>query len=232
MRVTTSKSKTSESFYITHSYINHEGKSTSKIFKRLGTLADLSKKLNTDRDGVMAWAKEQAKIETDKYNAERETIRVPLSPIRKIDKDKDKTFNVGYLFLQSTLSDLRVDNITRNIKSRYTYEYNLESILKDLIYSRILKPSSKRSSYNFAQTLLEKPKYELHDVYRALSILSQESDYIQSEIYKNSNFISKRNTEVLYYDCTNYYFEIEQEDDFKKYGKSKENRPNPIVGMG
>lgn len=232
MRVTTSKSKNSESFYITHSYINHEGKSTSKIFKRLGTLADLSKKLNTDRDGVMAWAKEQAKIETDKYNAERETIRVPLSPIRKIDKDKDRTFNVGYLFLQSILSDLRVDNITRNIKSRYKYEYNLESILKDLIYSRILKPSSKRSSYNFAQTLLEKPKYELHDVYRALSILSQESDYIQSEIYKNSNFISKRNTEVLYYDCTNYYFEIEQEDDFKKYGKSKENRPNPIVGMG
>lgn len=232
MRVTTSKSKNSESFYITHSYIDHEGKSTSKIFKRLGTLADLSEKLNTDREGVMAWAKEQAKIETDKYNVERETIRVPLSPIRKIDKNKDRTFNVGYLFLQSILADLRVDNITRSIKSRHKYEYNLESILKDLIYARILKPSSKRSSYNFAQTLLEKPKYELHDVYRALSILSQESNYIQSEIYKNSNFISKRNTEVLYYDCTNYYFEIEQEDDFKKYGKSKENRPNPIIGMG
>ena len=71
MRVTTSKSKNSESFYITHSYINHEGKSTSKIFKRLGTLAELSKELNTDRDGVMTWAREQAKIETEKYNEER-----------------------------------------------------------------------------------------------------------------------------------------------------------------
>lgn len=232
MRVTTSKSKNSESFYITHSYINHKGKSTSKIFKKLGTLAELSEKLDTDRQGVMAWAKEQAKIETEKYKQERETIRVPLSPVKQIDKDKDRMFNVGYLFLQSILSDLRIDNITRNIKSRHKYEYNLEAILKDLIYSRILNPSSKRSSYNFSNTLLEKRKYELHDIYRALSVLAQESEYIQSEVYKNSNFISKRNTEVLYYDCTNYYFEIEQEDDFKKYGKSKENRPNPIVGMG
>lgn len=232
MRVTTSKSKNSESFYITHSYINHEGKSTSKIFKRLGTLAELSKELNTDRDGVMTWAREQAKIETEKYNEERETIRVPFSPSKRIEKDKQRSFNVGYLFLQSILADLRIDNITRNIKSRHKYEYNLEEILKDLIFSRILNPSSKRSSYNFAHTLLETPKYELHDVYRALSVLADESSYIQSEIYKNSNFISKRNTEVLYYDCTNYYFEIEQEDGIKKYGKSKENRPNPIVGMG
>ncbi len=232
MRVTTSRSKNSESFYITHSYINHEGKSTSKTFKKLGTLAELSKELETDRDGVMAWAKEQARIETEKYNAERETIRVPLSPIKQIEKDKDRTFNVGYLFLQSILSELRIDNITRNIKSRHKYEFNLEAILKDLIYARILSPSSKRSSYNFSQTLLEKPKYAIHDVYRALNILSKESEYIQSEVYKNSHFISKRNTEVLYYDCTNYYFEIEQEDSFKKYGKSKENRPNPIVGMG
>ena len=232
MRITTSKSKNSESFYITHSYINHEGKSTSKTFKRLGTLAELSKILDTDREGVMAWAKEQARIETEKYNRERETIRVPLSPIKQIDKDKDRIFNIGYLFLQSILSELRLDNITRNIKSRYKFEYNLEAILKDLIYARILSPSSKRTSYEFSQTLLEKPKYELHDVYRALSVLAQESDYIQEEVYKNSNFISQRNTEILYYDCTNYYFEIEQEDDFRKYGKSKENRPNPIVGMG
>lgn len=232
MRITTSKSKNSESFYITHSYINHKGKSTSKIFKKLGTLDYLSKKLNTDRDGVMAWAKQQAEIETKKYNEEREIIRVPFSPIKQIDKDKDRVFNVGYLFLQSILSSLRVDNIIRNIKTRHKFEFNLEAILKDLVYARILSPSSKKSSYNFSETLLEKPKYQLHDVYRALSTLAKESDYIQAEIYKNSNFISKRNTEVLYYDCTNYYFEIEQEDDFRKYGKSKENRPNPIVGMG
>ncbi|NCE77351.1 hypothetical protein D1157_20905, partial [Anaerotruncus sp. X29] len=79
---------------------------------------------------------------------------------------------------------------------------------------------------------LEPPAYQLHDVYRALSVLAKESDFIQSEVYKNSFFLGERNDKVLYYDCTNYYFEIEQEDGDKKYGKSKEHRPNPIVQMG
>ncbi|MEF9962512.1 MAG: IS1634 family transposase [Erysipelotrichaceae bacterium] len=232
MRITTSKSKNSESFYINYAFIDKNGKSTSKTFKKLGTLAELSEELNTDRDGVMTWAKEQARIATEIYKKENETISVPFAPNRTIDKNSQRSFNCGYLFLQSIYSDLRFDNIFRNIKARHDYEYNLDSILSDLIYSRILKPSSKKSSYLFAQSLLEQPKYQLHDLYRALSVLAQESDYIQSEVYRNSNFIHKRNTKVLYYDCTNYYFEIEQEDGNKKYGKSKENRPNPIIGMG
>jgi transposase len=79
---------------------------------------------------------------------------------------------------------------------------------------------------------LEPPSYKLHDVYRALDILGTECDFIQSEVYKNSHLIGKRNDKVLYYDCTNYYFEIEQENGSKKYGKSKEHRPNPIMQMG
>ncbi|MGX8833912.1 IS1634 family transposase [Amedibacillus sp. YH-ame6] len=232
MRVTTSKSKNSESFYINYAFIDKNGKSTSKTFKKLGTLAELSTMLNTDRDGVMLWAKEQALIATEIYKKENETISVPFAPNKTIEKDIQRNYNCGYLFLQSIYSDLRFDNIIRNIKVRHDFDYNLDSILSDLIYSRILHPSSKKSSYSFAQSLLEQPKYQLHDVYRALSILAEESDYIQSEVYRNSNFIHKRNTKVLYYDCTNYYFEIEQEDGDKKYGKSKENRPNPIIGMG
>lgn len=83
-----------------------------------------------------------------------------------------------------------------------------------------------------AKSFLEAPGYQLHDVYQALSVLSQECDLIQSEVYRNSKAILKRNDRILYYDCTNYYFEIEQEDGDKKYGKSKEHRPNPIVQMG
>ena len=150
MRITTSKSKNSESFYITHSYINHKGKSTSKIFKKLGTLDYLSKKLNTDRDGVMAWAKQQAEIETKKYNEEREIIRVPFSPIKQIDKDKDRVFNVGYLFLQSILSSLRVDNIIRNIKGA------LEILIKD----EKLRTKLANNGHIYAQQFNEK-KY--HD---------------------------------------------------------------------
>lgn len=232
MRVTTSKSKNAESFYINHAFIDNNGKSTSKVFKKLGTLKELSEKLGTDRDGVMAWAKEQARIATELYNKEHSPVSISFSPDQLIDFNSQRFFNCGYLFIQSILSSLHFDNICRNIKNRHKFDFNFNAIFSDLIYARFLSPSSKRSSYSYAHSLLEQPNYDLHHVYRALSILSKESDYIQAELYKNSNFLHNRNTQVLYYDCTNYYFEIEQEDDLRKYGKSKEHRPNPIVGMG
>ncbi|WP_343095251.1 IS1634 family transposase, partial [Blautia producta] len=120
----------------------------------------------------------------------------------------------------------------RKLKSKYKFKYDMNAILADLIYARILEPSSKRSSYKTASEFLEKPSYELHDVYRALDVLGNECDFIQSEVYKNSHFLGTRNDKILYYDCSNYYFEIEQEDGIKKYGKSKEHRPNPIIQMG
>ena len=234
MRVTTSKSKNSESFYITQSYTNAQGKSTSKTVRKLGTLAELSKRLNTDREGVMAWANEQARLETMKYKSEKEDaiVMVPFHSNKLMDCHKQKLFTGGYLFLQSVYYGLKMDSICRKIKSRYKFEYDLNAILSDLIYTRVLEPSSKRSSFQTAKQFLEPPTYELHDVYRALSILAEEMDFIQAEVYKNSFFLGSRNDRILYYDCTNYYFEIEQEDGDKKYGKSKEHRPNPIIQMG
>lgn len=234
MRVSTTKSKYSESFYITKSYINNQGKSTSKIIRKLGTLNELSDKLNTDRDGVMAWAKEQARLETEKYKNDNEnkTVLIPFHSSRRLEYHKQKFFEGGYLFLQTVYYDLRLDHVCRKIKRNYKFEYDLNAILSDLVYTRILEPSSKRSSFKAASKFLEPPSYELHDVYRALSVLASECDLIQSEVYKNSFFLGKRNDHILYYDCTNFYFEIEQEDGDKKYGKSKEHRPNPIIQMG
>lgn len=234
MKVMTTKSKNSESFYIAKSYINNQGKSTSKIIRKLGTLAELSATLHTDRDGVMAWAKEQAKIETEKYKKENEdaVVMVPFHSNRLMDYDQKKLFSGGYLFLQSIYYELKMDSICRKIRSRHKYKYDLNAILSDLIYTRVLEPSSKSSSYKAAKKFLEPPSYELHDVYRALSVLAEELDFVQSEVYKNSFFFGNRNDKVLYYDCTNYYFEIEQEDGDKKYGRSKEHRPNPIIQMG
>ena len=229
MRVTTTKSKTDESFYINYAFINEKGKSTSRIYKKLGKLSELSKKLNTDRDGVMAWAREQARIETEKYKKENESVSIALNPNIPIKKDQHNTFNCGYLFLQSIYYSLHLDNICRNIKNKHDYEYDLNAILADLIYARFLNPTSKLSSFKYCHSLLEQPTYHLHDIYRALTVLAEESDYIQAELYRNSNYIHKRNTRVLYYDCTNYYFEIEQERGDAKYGKNKENKP---VGMG
>ena len=234
MRVTISKSKNSESFYITQSYTNSQGKSTSKTIRKLGTLAELSKRLHTDRDGVLAWANEQAHLETARYKSEKEDalVMVPFHSNKLMDYHKQKLFTGGYLFLQSIYYGLKMDSICRKIKSRYKFEYDLNAILSDLIYTRVLVPSSKSSSFRTAKQFLEPPTYRLHDVYRALSVLAREMDFIQAEVYKNSFFLGGRNDRILYYDCTNYYFEIEQEDGDKKYGKSKEHRPNPIIQMG
>ena len=234
MKVMTTKSKNSESFYIAKSYINNEGRSTSKIIRKLGTLADLSAMLHTDRDGVMAWAREQARLETEKYKNETEdaVVMIPFHSNRLLDYDRQKLFTGGYLFLQFVYYGLKLDSICRKIRSRHKFKFDLNAILSDLVYARVLDPSSKSSSFQAAGRFLEPPSYELHDVYRALSILAGELDFIQAEVYKNSFFFGKRNDRFLYYDCTNYYFEIEQEDGDKKYGKSKEHRPNPIIQMG
>lgn len=194
----------------------------------MGTLAELSERLGTDRDGVMAWAKEEARLETLKYKSETEdaVVLIPFHSNKLMDYNKQKLFTGGYLFLQSVYYGLKMDSICRKIKNRYKFEFDLNAILSDLIYTRVLAPSSKSSSFMAAKRFLEAPTYELHDVYRALSVLAKELDFIQAEVYKNSFFLGGRNDKVLYYDCSNYYFEVEQEDGDKKYGKSKEHRPN------
>lgn len=234
MRVTTSKSKNAESFYITKGYINDKGVSTSVIVRKLGTLNELIIEHGPTRDDVMAWAREEAKLETDKYKEEQQnkSIQITFHADRKIDYDHQILYRGGYLFLQSFYYKLQLNKTCRKLRDRYKFEYDINSILSDLIYTRILEPSSKLSAYKTACEFLEKPSYKLHDVYRALDILGNECDLIQSEVYKNSLLLGKRNDKILYYDCTNYYFEIEQEDGDKKYGKSKEHRPNPIIQMG
>ena len=234
MRVTTTKSKNSESFYITKSYINDAQKSTSQIIRKLGTLNELLAEHGPTRDDVMAWAREQARIETQKYKEEQQSklVQITFHADRQLDYGKQKFFRGGYLFVQSIYYGLQLNKTCRKLKAKYNFKYDLNAILSDLVYSRVLEPCSKRASFKTASEFLERPTYELHDVYRALDVLGTECDFIQSEVYKNSHFLTKRNDKILYYDCSNYYFEIEQEDGSKKYGKSKEHRPNPIMQMG
>ncbi len=234
MRVTTTKSKNSESFYITKSFKNSKGKSSSVVVRKLGTLNELLKEHGPARDDVMFWAKEEARIETEKYKKEREakSVQITFHADRHLDYDKQCFYRGGYLFLQSIYYGLQMNKICRKLRDKHKFKYDINAILSDLIYTRVLEPASKRSSYKAASEFLEKPAYGLHDIYRALDVLGSECDFIQSEVYKNSHFIGQRNDKVLYYDCTNYYFEIEQEDGSKKYGKSKEHRPNPIIQMG
>ena len=234
MNLHITKSKNAESFYICRSYTKANGTTSSTIVRKLGTLEHLLVEHGPTRDDVLAWAKNEVKIETEKYNAEKEakTVLIPFHADRQLDYDKQAFFRGGYLFPQSVYYQLQLNNICRKLKQKYKFQYDINAILSDLVYARILDPCSKRSSYKTASAFLEKLSYELHDVYRALDVLGSECDLIQAELYKNSHFLGKRNDRVLYYDCSNYYFELEQENGCKKYGKSKEHRPNPIIQMG
>ena len=232
MYVNITGSKNNKDVYIYQSFRKANGKPSSRIYKKLGKYNELLQKFSGNEEKMMEWARAEAAKETTLYNQQKEQISVTFSQVARIPLEEERLFNVGYLFLQQLCSELRFDNICRNIRNRHRFTYDIHAILTDLIYARILAPSSKMSSYSFCHSLLEPPKYSLQNVYRALSVMAEESDYIQEELYRNSNFVHHRNTKILYYDCTNYYFEIEEESGDKKYGKNKEHRPNPIVTMG
>ena len=218
--------------YINQSYRKENGKTSSRIYRKLGKLNELLVQFDGNFDALMAWAKSEAEKDTALYHAKTADVSISLSKTAYIQKDEQRCYQTGYLFLQKLCAELKIDSICRKISKRYKYTYDFGAILTDLIYARILSPSSRLSSFSYCKTLLEPPKYELQNVYRALSVMAEESDFIQEELYKNSNFLHPRNKKVLYYDCTNYYFETEQEDELRRYGKSKEHRPNPIVTMG
>lgn len=229
MRLKVSKSKNAASLYVIKStYVN--GVHSSKIVEKLGTYDELLEKLG-GRDPY-EWANEYI-AELNKLEKEnKRKIMVPYSPNLLIPKDEQRSFNGGYLFLQKIYYELKLDKMCRDIAKKYKFSYDLNSILSRLIYARILYPSSKHSTYHLSSRFIEQPSFDLHQIYRALEIIAKEADFIQASLYSNSLAISKRNTRVLYYDCTNYFFEIEQESGIRQYGYSKEHRPNPIVQMG
>ena len=229
MKLTISKSKNASSLYVTKSiYVN--GVHTSKIVEKLGTYADLEKKLNGE--DPIEWAKAYVAELTRKEKEEKREVLVRYSPAKQIEKDEQKSFNGGYLFLQQIYHQLGLSKISKVISDKYKFTYNLDSVLSRLVYSRIIFPSSKLATFEQSKLFMEHPEFELQHVYRSLEVLAKESDYIQSELYKNSLKICDRNKGILYYDCTNYFFETEQEDGLRQYGVSKEHRPNPIVQMG
>lgn len=230
MRLSVSKSKNSTSLYVIKSTWEN-GVHSSKIVEKLGTETELREKLG-DRDPY-EWAKEYiAELNRKEKEGQEPPVIAKYSPSKQIEKNEQQTFNGGYLFLQRLYHELGLHRVCAQIAKKHAFEYDLNSILSRLLYTRILFPASKRSSCELSKRFIEQPKFDLHQIYRALDVLDQESDFIQAELYKTSQKLSQRNTAVLYYDCTNYFFESEQEDGLRQYGLSKEHRPNPIVQMG
>ena len=229
MRLRISKLKNTRLFYVIKT-IYVDGKEKTLTVEKLGNEEEVLKKSNGE-DPVI-WAKKYIETLNKLEKENRLKILIEKSTSTLIPKDKQNLFNCGYLFLEKIYYELGLNNICNDISERYSFKYDLNNILSRLIYGRIIFPSSKLATNKLAKKFLEQPNFELQHIYRSLGIIAKENEYIQSELYKNSLKISKRNTGILYYDCTNYFFEIENEDELRRYGNSKENRPNPITQMG
>ena len=228
MRLGVSKSKNTINYYIIKDYTKN-GKRSTKHVERIGNLEEV-KKMAGDID-YKVWLKEYV----SNYNEEhckKEIITIKKNNKKIIDSNINNKFNVGYLFLKKLYNQLNIKSICDTISDKYKFQFDLNEILSYLIYARIIYPSSKLETFKQCQNFIEQPKFKLHDEYRALSYIAKNMDFIQEQLFNNSKNVIKRNSSVIYYDCTNYFFDIDNEDDLRKYGISKEHRPNPIVGMG
>ena len=228
MRLKISKSKNTTLFYIIKDYTRN-GKRSTKIVKRIGNLDDI--KIMAGNTDYMAWLKDYVK----QYNEEHcksETIIIKKNNKKLISMNNKISFNIGYLFLKKLYNQLKLNNICYEIQNKYKFQFDLNEILSYLVFARIIYPSSKLETFKQCQNFIEQPKFKLHDEYRALNYIAENMDFIQEQLFNNSKDVVKRNSSIIYYDCTNYFFEIDKEDDIRKYGISKEHRPNHIVGMG
>ena len=228
MRLNIRKLNNYSYYSIIKDYTNMNGKRTTKIFEKLGNQEQVEKRFGkTDTINKI-------KEYIDELNNENkeELLKREYNPNKRIAPGIKRQFNVGYLFLQKLYNQLKINEICKSIQDKYQFQFDLNEILSYLVYARIIYPSSKLETFKQCQNFIQQPKFKLHDEYRALSYIAENMDYIQEQLFNNSKNILKRNSKVIYYDCTNYFFEIDEEDDLRKYGISKEHKPNPIVGMG
>ena len=217
------------SYYsIIKDYTNLNGKRTTKIFEKLGNQDQVEERfgkidtINKIKDYI------------NKLNDEdkEELIKREYNPNKRISSNVKREFNVGYLFLEKLYYLLKLDNICNSISDKYKFQFDLNEILSYLVFARIIYPSSKLETFKQCHNFIKQPNFKLHDEYRALSYIAENMDFIQESLFNNSKNVIDRNSSVIYYDCTNYFFDIDIEDDLRRYGISKEHRPNPVVGMG
>ena len=215
--------------YAIKSFRKDNGKCSTRVVRSFGAIEKLRETMDED---PVEWARREIARMTEENKAEMEDVSLTLHPNLILKKEEQRCYNGGYLFLQKIYYELGLNKVCANLERKHKNKYNLNEILSMLLYTRIMYPGSKRSSLEDSQRFIEQPKSDIHQVYRALSLLAKESDMIQADIYKRSLKLGKRRTQVIYYDCTNYYFESEEECGLRQYGHSKESRPNPIVQMG
>lgn len=217
--------------YAIKSFRKEDGRCTTKVVEKFGTVEELREKLGGE--DPIEWARARVAEMTAAEKEENRNVVVEYNPKAYIQKGEQRSYNGGYLFLQKIYYELGLDYICKKIAKKHKpLKYDLNGILSMLVYTRILYPGSKRSSLEDAGKFFEQPECTLEQVYRALSLLAEEFNEIQADVYKRSLKLGKRNTQVVYYDLTNYFFECEEEGGLVQFGHCKEGRPLPIVQMG
>ncbi len=232
-RIKISHSKNSKSYSIIDDY-KRNGKRTSRIVQYIGSHAKVSQMASQENMDVDSWLNAYLEnfIQKNNIPTNGEKIIIEKYTDKLIPMNVKNKFNVGYLFLKDIYYSLKLDKIVKHISKEHKFEFDLNEVLCSLVFSRIIYPSSKLKTFELSKNFIETPKYSLENIYRALTYLNSDLNYIQKELYNNSKSIIDRNTRIMYFDCTNYYFEINEEDEFRKYGKGKDHKPNPLVGMG
>ena len=232
-------------YYIQEGYrIN--GKATTRNIKKIGKHSDILK-FHSD---PLVYAKEEVAKFNENLKNGKVTLELNLDLSKTVvandyNKVKSTNLNIGYFFLQKIYHDLEINKFIDSISKKHKIEYSANDINRFLTFSRILDPASKLSTFDNLGSYYEKTNIQYHQILRYLSLLSNHSDEYLEYLYKKSTKVLPRNTQICYYDCSNYYFEIEENDEdyidevtgevlegLRKYGKSKEHRPNPIVQMG
>lgn len=233
-------------YYVQHGFRN--GKKTStKTICRIGKHSELLKDGHKD---PLAYAKSVVEKYNEDYKNNKVEILLNFDYNQKlISSDntysKSTALNIGYFYLQSIYNDLKIKDFIKEITKESKITFDLNDINRFLTFDRILNPKSKLAAVNNLDFFYEKPSFSHQNVLRGMDVLASNYDNYLKHLYEQSENIVKRDTSVCYYDCTNYYFEIENEDSdyidevtgevipgFRKYGPSKEHRPNPIVEMG
>lgn len=232
-RIKTSTSKNSKNYSIIEDYYRN-GKRTTKVVEYIGTQAKITELAQTDNLTIDTWLQNYLNRYKEKQNISTELQEVIIKKYanRLIPRDTLQQFNVGYLFLKDIYYSLKIDKIVKEISKKYKFEFDLNEVLSNLVFSRIIYPSSKLKTYELSKNFIETPMYNLENIYRGLTYLNIEMDFIQKEIYNNSKLVIDRNTRIMYFDCTNYYFDINEETELQKYGKGKDGKAKPLVGMG
>ena len=210
------------------------GKRTTKTLATLGNDTKVSKLAREEGIDVDTWLNNYL---TDYRKRNRlildgEKVIIEKYSNKIIPKDKISKFNVGYLFLKDIYYSLKLNQIIKSVTNKYKFEFDLNEILCNLVLSRIIFPSSKLKTYELTKDFIETPKYNLEHLYRGLTYLNSNLDYIQRQLYNNSKSVINRNTKIMYFDCTNYYFDINEETELQKYGHGKDGKAKPLVGMG